>query len=283
MTNILCLSGKKQSGKSTAVNWLYSLELSSLNETDYAYVDELGRLRVLAVTEEADGKMHEFDGIMLVEDKRPKVQNFFAETVWPFIKAYSFADMLKMTCVNVLGLTIEQCYGSDEQKNEKTHLMWENMPGVISDSEFWNSITPDGPPDGLVFHEPGPMSGREVMQYVGTDMFRRMYGQVWVNACLNLIKVEQPALAIISDCRFPNEVEGVQKAGGKVMRFTRAPFADNNEHESERALDQDRYDWSNFDAIIDNADMSIKQQNKAFYEQLEQWGYVDYDKELVLK
>ena len=116
------------------------------------------------------------------------------------------------------------------------------------------------------------MTAREVMQYVGTDFFRRIYPQVWVESTIRKIEKESPELAIIVDCRFPNEVEGIQGAGGKVIRLTRNIFGDTDKHPSEVALDN----FKGFDAYIDNQDMSISQQNESLYNVLAEWGTINY-------
>jgi hypothetical protein len=96
------------------------------------------------------------------------------------------------------------------------------------------------------------MTSRELLQYFGTDIMRQMYTNIWVDHAINTIEREQSELAILADVRFPNEVEAVKKAGGKVIRLTRE--CKNDEHSSECALDEDRYDWKNFDFIVDNTD-----------------------------
>ena len=70
-------------------------------------------------------------------------------------------------------------------------------------------------------------------------------------------------LALIADCRFPNEVEAVKNAGGLVIKLNRNLY--NSSHESETALDEDRYDQSNFDFVIDNKDLSIEDKNELIY------------------
>jgi hypothetical protein len=79
---------------------------------------------------------------------------------------------------------------------------------------------------------------------------------------------------LFTDCRFPNEVEGVQSAGGKVIRFTRNPFED--DHHSETALDEDKFDWKKFDWVLDNKEMTISEQNEAIYNKLVEWEFIDY-------
>jgi hypothetical protein len=149
-------------------------------------------------------------------------------------KIYNFADLLKKNvCMDVFGLTHDQCYGSDDDKNTITHLKWDN--------KF--------------------LTAREVMQFVGTDIFRNMDLNVWANATINQIKKESPDLAVIADCRFPNEVDAVKQAGGTVVKLTRNPF--NSDHISETALDSNKYSPTNFDIIITNHTMSMDEQNYA--------------------
>lgn len=148
------------------------------------------------------------------------------------VKIYNFADLLKNEiCINILGMSHNQCYGSDEDKNSITDL---ELDGV-------------------------KLTAREVMQFIGTDVFRKMKRDVWANATIQKIKTESPDIAIIADCRFPNEVEVIKKAGGHVIKLTRNPF--NSDHESETALDYHKYDHTNFDFILNNNIMTIDQQN----------------------
>ena len=81
---------------------------------------------------------------------------------------------------------------------------------------------------------------------------RGIYENVHVENTIRRIKREQTKLAIIADIRFPNEVKSIQDSGGSVIRLTRDKYHD--DHESECGLDQDRFNWDNFDAIIDNHD-----------------------------
>lgn len=151
-------------------------------------------------------------------------------------KIYNFADPLKKDiCINILGLNYDQCYGSDDHKNTLTECYWENKR----------------------------LTAREVMQFVGTNIFRQMKQDVWASATINKIRNDNPPLAIIADCRFPNEVDAVRKAGGLVIKLTRNPF--NSDHESETALDPENYHIENFDLIINNESISIKQQNEIIY------------------
>ena len=66
----------------------------------------------------------------------------------------------------------------------------------------------------------------------------------------------------------PNEAEAIKRAGGKVIRFTRNPHDD--DHASETALKN----YNGFDCVIDNANMSIDETNKAILSQLGKWEWL---------
>lgn len=149
-------------------------------------------------------------------------------------RVYSFADPLKQDiCMNILGLTYEQCYGSDEDKNTLTDLTWE---GKI-------------------------LTAREAMEIIGTDIFRRLKNNVWVDATLNKIAKDNLDLAIIPDCRFPNEVNSILDRTGYVIRLDLDPY--NSQSNSESALDKHNYDWNKFSHIVNNEGMTIYQKNES--------------------
>jgi hypothetical protein len=162
------------------------------------------------------------------------VAKYYNGSLEPFnaAKIYNFADSLKKDiCMNILGLTYDQCYGDDLSKNQFTEVYWDDTR----------------------------LTAREVMQLVGTDIFRKMKKDVWATSTINKIKQEKCELAIIADCRFPNEVEAVRGGGGLVIKLNRNPY--NSDHASEIALDEANYSASNFDFIVHNENMSIPEQN----------------------
>lgn len=217
MTKIIAFAHKKQSGKSSSCNFLADyIKSRYLNNTSFYGRELVGGLE----------------------------QNLCA------VKIYSFADKLKQFAVECLGLTHEQCYGTDEDKNSLTNLKWCNMPGFYSSS---------------VAHE---MTAREVLQYFGTGICRKMYPNIWVDACLRQIEKDNCVFALISDCRFVNEGQAVQAKGGKVVDFTRCPFPQDR-HESEIALDN-----FNFDAIVDNKNMTLREKNETVLQLVKDWGWL---------
>jgi hypothetical protein len=241
-TTIVCLSGRKQGGKGTLAKFLVDNATLLFGAERYppVYMD----LEEREIGCEAS-----------LEDATAKV--------------YSFAGPIKEFCHKVMGLTYEQCYGSDADKNTLTRYWWEDMPHyprIVErvrqeadkawlarhrldrfvtrrlgnmESCFANYMTMKLPT--------GQMTARQVLQEFGTGIGRQMYGNIWVEATLRAIQSDGCALAVIDDCRFPNEVEGVKSVGGYVFRLTRAPFKD-DEHISEKALD----DFSRFDGWVMN-------------------------------
>ena len=172
------------------------------------------------------------------------VANIFTGNLLGVAQIYNFADPLKKLCIDILGLSYDQCYGSDENKNELVDCYWDGKQ----------------------------LSARDVMQLVGTDMFRTMKHNVWSEAVIRRIHNDKHDLAIIADCRFPNEVDVIKKAEGFVIKLNRNPF--NSNHSSEVALDTNHYDQNNFDLVIDNQHLSISQQNQIIYDFLLQKGVI---------
>lgn len=276
MTHILAVSGVKQSGKTTSAQFIMASTLASLGILDAFRFLDSGEI-------EAAYKNDGEQVTGLVSLLSPENQEFykgfwleeFQKTVDQTTKVYSFADNLKQkVCIEILGLTYEQCYGTDEQKNSLTNLKWEDMPGVITDIEADyvddRYTSSESLPFGdmrIIVHPAGAMTAREVMQFVGTKIFRKMYNNVWVDSTISRIVEDNVDLAIIADCRFPNEVEGVQAAGGKVIRLLRTPHEDNDE--SETALDG----YEGFDLIIDNQHLTIKETNSLIERYLRDIGW----------
>jgi len=283
---ILGLSGRIAAGKNASANFLVGLVMLYLSKDNTELPGEFevsndtnGKLRVPFKDEDGSIFFDIFD--LEAYHFSQEMELFLAKNVWPYMKLYSFADPLKEFCVNVFGLKPEQMWGTQEQKQSLTELRWEDMPNVITQSEIrqyeifetsnGRSITDEIDEYmewlGQIVHEAGYMTAREVLQYFGTNMCRKMKPDCWVHATINKIQHEQSLMAVITDVRFPDEVRGIQQVGGKVIRFLRNP--ENQQHESETALDG----YDSFDEIIDNSEMNVVEQNQAVLEVLKKWGW----------
>jgi hypothetical protein len=159
------------------------------------------------------------------------LKNLLESNGYNNVPIYNFADPLKEDiCINMFGLTYSQCYGEDEQKNQLVDAYWDDKQ----------------------------LTARDLMQLIGTDLFRKLNPNIWVNALINKIKRQNAEMVIVSDCRFPNEVEAIKNNNGLVFRLSRDIYK--SDHISESILDSNNYNWSNFNYIIDNKHVSMIEQ-----------------------
>ena len=248
MPNIIGLSGAKQSGKTTSTNFLYGYQLR-VNEIIEKFLmnPDTGELLVNAKTINEKGEEEEGLGVLDIERRDSDFIDYASQSIWPYVRSFGFADPLKIISIQLFGLLEEQCYGTNDQKNTPINIKWEDLP-VSSDKT-------------------GFITAREFLQYFGTEVCRKIKPNIWVDSCVNRINQSGTELAIVSDVRFPNEVEAIQKAGGKVIRLTRKPHKD--VHDSETSLDS----YEGFDYVLDNQDLSIDETNKQMLGILKSWGW----------
>lgn len=156
----------------------------------------------------------------------------------------AFAEPLKELCINILGLKREYIYGSNEDKNRLTHISWEGFPFEVRTkhaTEFWPPLRLYG---GEEIKNPaprcGPMTHREVLQIMGSDIFRTIQDDIWARAPFNR-DWSGYDVVILTDCRFPNEKLATEQNGGIVIRLERDTDLIDN-HISETALDGAEFD-----------------------------------------
>ena len=246
-TQIIGFAGKKQSGKDTACNFILATKIAELGISRAVRLTEKGTLEVTDIFNDtfSEEKWFPFNAPYV------DLSSLFENELGKYVRLYSFAEKLKRLSIELLGLKEEWVFGTDKQKNTKTHLKWEKF----SDTKT------------------GAMTAREVLQHVGTDIFRSMYEDIWIDSCFRQIEEDSPELALISDVRFKNEIEGVQERGGFVIGLTRgsAKRKKKDNHSSETEIEES---LDLCDVVIDNADMSIPQQNEAIYEAIKDLEFV---------
>jgi hypothetical protein len=131
----------------------------------------------------------------------------------------AFADALKDGVAAVFGLTHEQLYG--DLKDEV--------------DEFWQDTT------------------RNILQKFGTECLRKGYrDDIWIKCVERAIKMH-PGNWVITDARFPNEIEAIKSWGGFTLLVHRPGYeselsSDAKQHASETALDG----YNDWDGIIFN-------------------------------
>lgn len=163
------------------------------------------------------------------------------------VQTTAFAAALKDMCISILGLSPRDVYGTDDEKNQPSHILWDTLPEQI---RYKYAIATEPIREGgtsnmidMPVMRTGPMTNREVLQIVGTDIFRAMLcGSVWFDVPF---KRKWPSdVVIITDVRFENEKEIIEQHGGKVLRLSRETGLDADGHASEIALDNVQFDFT---------------------------------------
>lgn len=129
----------------------------------------------------------------------------------------SFAHPLKeIIGKQLFGLNDSQLYGSDEDK-ERTIPEWHRSP-------------------------------REILQTVGTDLFRNNFDtNFWIKLCLKRIREirrnNAKARIVVSDCRFYNEQTELKELGAYSFNIIKEGQVSGDWHESEHGLDGYPFDY----------------------------------------
>lgn len=134
-------------------------------------------------------------------------------------KNKKFADKLRQVAALFLGLPIAYLY-TDEFKKSTLSPVWNYKKQIMeNDENRQDSFTTQ------------QMTGREFLQKLGTDAIRfGLHPDAWVNALMAdyIGKVSQGGKLqmpnwVITDMRFPNEMQSVQDRNGITIRIHRWP------------------------------------------------------------
>lgn len=140
----------------------------------------------------------------------------------------SFAAPLKRVCYKLFGGHLDNYYGTDEQKSSPTPYWQEKLGYVLDDN-------------GKKISSPGFGSYREIMQTIGTKLFRECLDKdFWLYVMeqhFNEAKKGFNSVFIIDDVRFDNEAQWIIDRGGFVYTVhPRRISAKKDEHISEQPL-----------------------------------------------
>jgi hypothetical protein len=133
----------------------------------------------------------------------------------------SFADPLKEACILLFGCTREQVYGTDEDKNSRSIVKWDDIRDVYYPQPRYEDY----------------LSCRELLQIVGTDIFRSKYDKIWINSAFTTLKDDHDY--VFADVRFDNEAKSIIERGGFVIRVTKEGENRLPEHSSEMPISQE--------------------------------------------
>lgn len=192
--------------------------------------------------------------------------NFAVELLVPDnirVNKISFARPLKLFCQEYLGCKERNLFGSDFDKNQ-----WINTWSIFSEDirKKYNK----GPEDQL--------SAREILQVVGTDIFRKNFGEdFWTDIAIRKLEEAKEGnlsdVVFVTDVRFPNEMKALQDFGGKIIKIYRnIKREDTIKHESEIAMDKipdEEYDY----VVYGDANRSMQQLKESVFKILYHEGF----------
>lgn len=152
----IILSAKKQGGKSSLGKYILTEYINS----------KIGKQRFILEKAGQDLLVRDqFDNNRILQVDHPSDDIDTISKTYS-AKVYSFADPLKSICTDVLGLDLAQCYGTDDDKNSKTHIMWDDLP-----YEFRTKYGKLSKKTKQPTVRKGAMSGREIMQILRNRNF----------------------------------------------------------------------------------------------------------------
>lgn len=262
---IIGISGKKQHGKDTVAKIIQYLNLNK----------------------RFPGHSHTFESfcnVKLGEGWRDY------ESGW---KTKKFAGKLKQVVSLLIGCTLEQLedntfketpLGEEWRVWYWTHYKWpmKRITKLCMSEQEAMEIDVDG---GTVIEyfgtssrlETEVLTPRKMLQIIGTEGGRELiHPNIWVNALMADYKpkieqgdyftsevVETFPNWIITDVRFPNEVEAIENRGGVVIRVNRTDIYSLDNHSSETSLDNWEFihtitNNSTLDHLVTQVDQTLK-------------------------
>ena len=179
------------------------------------------------------------------------------------VECHAYADPFKKFCHEILGISEGLLWGDDNAKNIATEYKWINMPARM----FVGPIAVrrlSAIKSGQEF-----LTVRDVLQIVGTELGRDVWGvDVWVKSMERLMLKSTADYFLVTDVRFPNEVDVLHRNGGKLWLVKGRGVVSGDAHATENSID-----GCTPDLIIDNSPgvspeflgATIKEAARAFY------------------
>jgi hypothetical protein len=146
----------------------------------------------------------------------------------PHAEQVSFAAPLKESAAAAIGVTVEEL---------------ELLKG-IEEIKFRPHIEDSRDLEGADFNffikmkSKAVFNVRQYLQWYGTEAHRDVFGQdFWVDQALPLDLDHHERLLVVTDMRFPNEMERVIALGGVTVKVVRETATAHSNHPSEQNLD----------------------------------------------
>ena len=160
-------------------------------------------------------------------------------------KVYTFKDPVYNFCIDNLGLDYMQCYGTEEDKNSITHLLWDDFFDQIREN---HSRPRRG--SGSLKPASGYMTANEVVSVIENEVFKRLDMNCWARSLYSLIRNEGYNLSVINGASSRNEITIGSEIGTKAILLSKD---DNPEELKEIPRGE-------FDVAIDVNNMSLTEQ-----------------------
>jgi len=261
MNKILLLCGAKQSGKTSAANFVaaYTLNRAGIIKDFAQDLDGNIDIKINYVDENGVTRIEEEFAPLDLRRRDPDFIRYAQVNIWPYIKLYSFADNLKYVLSTIFNIDINLLYGNNEDKNQLTPVLWKDL----------EKLFPLKTPSRHQF-----LTIRELLQFFGTNVCRTIFNPCWVQACLQDVAFNNSHLSIIDDGRFPNEVYGTRLCKNfnvRTIRFKRR--IDNDTHASETEIYRVSPEY--FDLDLDNSKMTLQQKNQTIFKAMKNWGWIE--------
>lgn len=249
---LIGIAGTKRSGKGSSVKYIYGQILQKNDVIDKFEIDEDGNLIVPGEFE--DGiRMARFD----IERRDIAFATYAQECLWPYVKDYYFASFLKEQIHRMFDISYEQLNGTTEEKESDTPYTWgQSFPKVTA--KYLKEI--GATKDSFI-------KAREFVQNYA-DLIRQIDNEAFIRVTMEEINVDQTPVSIIGDVRTVSELRAIKNAGGKVIYLNRRDHTDPHKVESELVS----LDPSEFDAVIDNSNMTIAEKNVEIHKICDSWG-----------
>ena len=171
----------------------------------------------------------------------------------------SFADKLKYITCSLIGCTREQLEDHEFKETplgeewDRYYIFGSNTVDKKTIIERYKEELSVLPSEHWLNSQKLQLTPRLFLQLLGTECGRNIiHPNIWVNGLF--ADYNASSKWIISDTRFPNEIESIKKHNGLTIRINRDSFLrtgkvfDTDNHESETALD----DYQGFDYVINN-------------------------------
>lgn len=162
-----------------------------------------------------------------------------------------FADALKEYCAERYNMDRDILY-ADQHKKDTTlsELLWTDFDDEVQKRYERSRV------------DTKFLTYREVLQVVGTDVFREEDGTIWIDKLtehVNTIESELPLTVVITDLRFDNEALWVMENDGHVIRIM-SDLQKTDVHTSEFGVTMYNFE------VLGKGKSSLKHSKKDVYE-----------------